>query len=490
MPVEQLIAPASATGATDQTALTVLASCMTDGVVILDAGARVSYCNAAFARILGSADEDVTGTSIVDHLDPVDRQAFLTSWRQRSLGYCEPYKGTWLRSDGGRVATDILPWPIFNAAGVFNGSVTVVIDVAERQRIDTEAAIATAIGRRSSSVLYRARVESEITLEYMSPNCIHLGHCREAVARGDVRLADVVHERDYERILAELNWHIAQGHREFLQTYRVRTAGGALRWVDDHVYLREMFDGAGLYREGIVTDVTQRHDAAAVQRQTCRQAIDAFTSAMQQQAPATAGHQRRVADLSRAIARKLGLSEDQEEGTYLGALMHAVGMLVVPLEPLEAAGEPAGQELARASARITAGVRVVSHIAFPWPSRDVVAQHKERLDGSGYPAGLSGSEIGVEARIVAVADAFESMTTQRPGRAALSADAALARLSDGSTVLFDANVVEACHQLVLARGGDLSAFWRAMNTLPVREASASQDDGRVSSPRREVRVVD
>jgi HD-GYP domain-containing protein (c-di-GMP phosphodiesterase class II) len=111
---------------------------------------------------------------------------------------------------------------------------------------------------------------------------------------------------------------------------------------------------------------------------------------------------------------------------------------------------------------VRAGVDVLQDVVFPWPIIDMVAQHHERLNGSGYPAGLSGDSIRLEARIIAVADVFESMSTHRPYRPALAVDVALDELSRGRATLFDSDVVDACLAIARAHAVDQSALWAAL----------------------------
>ena len=115
-------------------------------------------------------------------------------------------------------------------------------------------------------------------------------------------------------------------------------------------------------------------------------------------------------------------------------------------------------------------------VDFPWPIVQMVVQHHERLDGSGYPAGLAGDAISLEARIIAVADVFESMSTHRPYRVALGADAAaLAELNRGRGALFDASVIDACRATFEECGGNVGVLWSALESIPPVRAAAAQD---------------
>ena len=157
--------------------------------------------------------------------------------------------------------------------------------------------------------------------------------------------------------------------------------------------------------------------------------------------------------------------------------MHDVGKLAIPVDILARPGRLSAEEFALVKTHVAAGAEVLADVDFPWPIVEMVRQHHERLDGSGYPAGLSGDAIGLEARIIAVADVFESMSTHRPYRAALGAQAALAELARGQLTQFDVTVVDACRTLVEEHAGDAGALWKALNR-------SSPPPGRRRSPRR------
>lgn len=163
----------------------------------------------------------------------------------------------------------------------------------------------------------------------------------------------------------------------------------------------------------------------------------------------TARHQRRTATLALSIGRQLGLSADQLEGLYLGALVHDLGKVAIPSELLSKPARLTPEEFGLVKTHVQAGCDILQNVVFPWPIHAIVAQHHERLDGSGYPKGLTASAIVLEARIVAVADVFEAMSEDRPYRAALGRDAVLQELKRGAGVVFDAEVIRGL-QAVLA----------------------------------------
>ena len=166
----------------------------------------------------------------------------------------------------------------------------------------------------------------------------------------------------------------------------------------------------------------------------------------------TAGHQRRVADLSGAIADRLGLGPASRASLVTGALLHDIGKVTIPNKILHKSAELSSVEFELIKTHVVCGFELLDPISFPGPVSDIVLHHHERLDGSGYPRGVRGEAIPPEARIIAVADTTEAMMFDRPYRPALGWDAAVRELRFGRKTRYDADVVDACV--------DVLAIWR------------------------------
>jgi len=167
--------------------------------------------------------------------------------------------------------------------------------------------------------------------------------------------------------------------------------------------------------------------------------------------PYTAAHERRGAALARDIGVELGMSSDDVEGLHVMGLVHDIGKVTVPVEILSYPGRLNSAQFALVQ-HSQYGYDLLRSIRLPWPVADVVLQHHERLDGSGYPLGLRGDAICRQARILAVADVVEAMSSHRPYRAALAVDVALAELQKNAHVLYDRDVVVACVALFRQHG--------------------------------------
>jgi len=181
--------------------------------------------------------------------------------------------------------------------------------------------------------------------------------------------------------------------------------------------------------------------------------IRTLVSAIEMRDPHTAGHQQGVARLACAIAQEMGLSQEQIEGIRMAALIHDVGKISVPAEILNKPGSLSDLEYGLIQTHPQVGHAILNEaMEFPWPVAQIVLQHHERMDGSGYPQGLSGEEIILEARILAVADVVEAMASHRPYRPPHGLDKALEEISQNRGILYDPEVVDACLRLFKERG--------------------------------------
>jgi putative nucleotidyltransferase with HDIG domain len=163
------------------------------------------------------------------------------------------------------------------------------------------------------------------------------------------------------------------------------------------------------------------------------------------------GHQRRVTALAGAIADEMGLDEPTCSALRLAAAVHDIGTIAVPVEIIGRPARLTDVELGFVRVHPEVGREILQSISFDAPVAEIVGQHHERLDGSGYPAGLHDRQILIEARIIAVADVVEAMSSHRPWRAALPMRVALDEVRAGRGLLFDANVVDACLTVIEER---------------------------------------
>jgi putative nucleotidyltransferase with HDIG domain/PAS domain S-box-containing protein len=218
-------------------------------------------------------------------------------------------------------------------------------------------------------------------------------------------------------------------------------------------------DGAPPLVGGLMIDVTDQVEAqeevrrqAEQLRRTVEGAVLAMSQVVETRDPYTAGHERRVAELATAVGRDLELTDAELDGLRLGSLIHDIGKIAVPAEILAKPGRLSTVEFNLIKQHAQSGYEILSVIDFGRPVADMVLQHHERMDGSGYPNGLTGEQLLLETRILSVADVVEAMSSHRPYRAALGVDAALAEIRQGAGVLYDREVAAACERVMVEQG--------------------------------------
>lgn len=177
------------------------------------------------------------------------------------------------------------------------------------------------------------------------------------------------------------------------------------------------------------------------------QTIQAISLTIEKRDPYTAGHQQRVAKLAVALAAELGLPKDQIEGIRMGGLIHDIGKIYIPSEILSRPGRLSQAEYDLIKTHPQVGYDIIKDVEFTWPVAAMVPQHHERIDGSGYPKGMQGDSICLEARILAVADVVEAMASHRPYRPGLGLDLALKEIQTNRGRYYDAEVADACASL-------------------------------------------
>ena len=238
---------------------------------------------------------------------------------------------------------------------------------------------------------------------------------------------------------------------------------GAYLFLD--VFKAPMYDDEGRMIGTVgcgrdVTDLRQSERDLATSagrlRATLHDTVRAMGAIVDLRDPYTGGHERRVAALARAIGDVMELSEEQCEGLVVASEVHDVGKISVPAEILSKPRRLTDLERLLVQDHAHRGYEILSGIDFAWPVAEIVHQHHERLDGSGYPRGLAGGDILLEARIIGAADVLEAMSSHRPYRAALGVEAALAELRAGARTRYDADVVAACERVMATGMVDLS----------------------------------
>jgi len=230
--------------------------------------------------------------------------------------------------------------------------------------------------------------------------------------------------------------------------------GGEQRTYKRSISIASDPDGHSASRVVSLADISYRKKAEEERQQSAEQLLNALKATIESisrtaemRDPYTSGHQKRVAQLAFAIAGEIGLPTDKAEGIRIAAVIHDIGKINVPAEILSRPGQLSPIEFGLIKLHPQVGFDILKNIEFPWPIAQIVIQHHERANGSGYPSGLSGEAIIIEARILAVADVVEAMASHRPYRPALGIDKALEEISRNKGTHYDADAADACVRL-------------------------------------------
>jgi PAS domain S-box-containing protein/putative nucleotidyltransferase with HDIG domain len=219
-------------------------------------------------------------------------------------------------------------------------------------------------------------------------------------------------------------------------------------------------------------DVTDRKRMEQALVDTLTSVTDVIGTLSEIRDPYTAGHQRRVAELAVEIARDLGMEHKDIQDLRTAALMHDVGKLSIPAEILTKPGALTPMEFSLIREHPEAGFRIMTSAHVPEPIAEIVYQHHERRDGSGYPRGLKDEDLLEASKILMVADVVEAMTSHRPYRPALGVDAAIAEVERGAGTLFDPRVVESCVRVIRDPGFAFSEVWAIQNVAAFEPSAA------------------
>jgi PAS domain S-box-containing protein len=267
----------------------------------------------------------------------------------------------------------------------------------------------------------------------------------------------------YERALDVFTEIYRTGKSISFFDYEIIMKGGQVKNYESWASLLFDNNNQPIGFSGIARDITERKRVEEQLQQTLDSLRKAFgtmvqvmVSAVETRDPYTAGHQSRAANLARAIATEMGLSKDRIDGIRMAGSIHDVGKLSIPSEILSKPARLSGIEFPLIKEHARTGYEILKNVESPWPLADIIYQHHERMDGSGYPRNLKGDDIIIEARILAVADVMESMTSHRPYRPALGMDAALNEIMMNRAILYDAAAVDACLRLFHEKGYKMS----------------------------------
>ena len=430
------------------------------GINLTTPEGQILDANPALVEMLGFPDrETALAVSAADlYVDPEDRERWQALIERERV--VRGFEVQLRRRDGTAIWVRSSARAVCDADGQvlsYEGSLE---DITERKRAEEALREREEKYRTILENIEEGYYEVDIAGNFTFFNdslCTLLGYSQDELMGMNNR--EYMDEENAKKVYQTFNAVYLTGEPARAFDWEVTRKDESRRFVEASVSLIRDPIGEPARFRGIVRDVTERKRAEEELQRTLEKLREALGGIIQTVAltvetkdPYTAGHQRRVGNLARAIATEMGLSEEQIEGIHMAGGIHDLGKVGVPTEILGRPGPLSDLQFGLIKMHSQIGYDVLKTIEFPWPVAQIVLQHHERLDGSGYPQGLSGEEILLEARILAVADVVEAMASRRPYRPPRGLDKALEEISQNRGVLYDPEAVDACLKLFTEKG--------------------------------------
>ncbi|HID32558.1 MAG TPA: PAS domain S-box protein, partial [bacterium (Candidatus Stahlbacteria)] len=427
-----------------------------EAIVMCDNDGLVLNVNDEFVRLFGYDADEIIGRPVDDLIVPEKLHDDAISITQyAALGKKTAIETVRKHKDGSLVDVSIYAAPIVvgdKQIGVYG----TYRDITERKKAEQWLI--------ASEQKYRTLVEQSIQgiviiqdqrIVFANPAFAEISGYTvdEMLALTPEEIQRMVHPDDQALVWGRMAARLRGEDVPQRYEYRGVRKDGATRWLEMFAHLIEYQDKPAV--QGVIVDITTRKEVEKElqqsfdrMEQTIDNTLEAMAKILETRDPYTAGHQQRVATLAVAIAEEMGLNGDQIRGLQVAAVIHDIGKIYVPAEILTRPTELTDSEFTLIKSHPKIGYEILKTIDFPWPVAEIVLQHHERFDGSGYPGGLKGEKTLLEARILAVADVVEAMSSHRPYRPAKDLEATLEEISSRKGILYDPAVVDACLKVV------------------------------------------
>jgi PAS domain S-box-containing protein len=441
-----------------------------DGYYEVDFTGNFTFFNDSMCRILGYPQEEMMGMNNRQFTDKENAKKLFKTFNEvyRTGQPAKEFDWQVIRKDGTKRYIEVSVSLQKDSSGKPIGFQGIARDVSERKQTDESL--------RESEALYHLLAEHMTDIVWMMNMDLNVTWVSPSAmkARGfswdEIAALPLDRQLTPESLRKAVNWLGKLMRLE--KDGRISETDGILSrelefyCKDGHTivldcifqFIRdEQGKATGILAEG--RDITARKRVEEELKQSferLRKALGAtvqsISTIVEMKDPYTAGHQQRVSDLARSIATEMGLSADQQDFIRTASAIHDIGKISIPAEILSKPTKLTDLEFNLIKTHSQSGHDILKDIEFPWPVADVVLQHHERMDGSGYPQGLKGNDILLEARIMAVADVVEAIASHRPYRPSLGIDFALDDITRNKGILYDADVVDACLKLFREKG--------------------------------------
>jgi len=405
------------------------------GILMDDEKGRFKFLNKRFAEIFGYSVREMKKQSIQTIVHPDDVCSVLSIHRRRLSGKEAPsrYEFKGIKKDGTSIYLEVDTMHIIED-GTIKGTRSYVWDISERKQAEnklkmSENRFSDIINQNADGIVI---VDSEGKILFANPAAESLFGQKKGNLVGNNFGFPILQLDSTEIDIVNNKGEVVVVEMRIVQ----------IDWEGKSAYLVSLHDISNRKR----AEIELQNSYEKIQN-VMHKTVQAMSTIVEMRDPYTAGHQLRVANLACMIAKEMGLSDEQIKGILMAGIVHDIGKIHVPAEILSKPGKLSDAEMALIQSHPQVGYEILKDIDFPWPVAKIVLQHHERMLGDGYPSGISGDEILQEARILAVADVVEAMSSHRPYRPALGFKQALEEISIYRGHHYDPVVVDACIRL-------------------------------------------
>lgn len=428
------------------------------GIAICDREGKYILANETLLKIIGYTFDELKNISWKDYTHPEDLDKNLELYNKLINKEIDKFsiEKRYIRKDGKIVYVKVNSAAVFDDEGNFLYELSTIEDITDKKMLEN----ALFESERKFRLFFEKNPlgvvivdENKNFIEFNSLYLNLLGYSEDELK--NLTWKDITYPDDYNKQEELSNKLINREIDSYEIEKRYIRKDGSIFW--GKLFASAFFDENGkfIYSFGLLRDITEEkrlreelEDAHNKLKKSFDNILRLTTKIIEMRDPYTAGHQAKVSHIATKIAEKLNLPKETIESIKVASFLHDIGKMVVPFEVLNKAGKLTDNEFILIKEHSKAGYDILKNVEFLYPIAEIVYQHHERLDGSGYPRGLKNGEIMLEARIIAVADVFEAMTSHRPYRPKFEVEDALKELKEKSGILYDKDCVEALVEIV------------------------------------------
>ncbi|MBM3701295.1 MAG: PAS domain S-box protein, partial [Actinobacteria bacterium] len=429
---------------------------MYEGLWQIDKNAVTVFANIKMAEMLGYTVEEMIGISLFEFMDARGKKLAEKNLQRRKSGIKEEHDFEFIKKDGSRILTRLETAPLFNKNGDYNGALANISDITERKHMEETLQSNEKMLKKIFEILpvglWFADKSGKLIMSNKKGR--EIWGAEPLVGQqeyGVFKARRLPSGKEIEPDDWALAHTINEGVTVIDEMLEIDAFDGKKKIILN--YTAPVTNERGEVEAGIVVNLDITKQAKAENelnksygqiKKTLEGAINTLSSILEIKDPYTGNHQRNVAKLCRAMAGELLLDEDKEEMLYTAALIHDIGKIAIPASILSKPSELSGIEISMIHTHSQVGYEILSKIDFGYPLSEIVLQHHERIDGSGYPNGLKDMDILFDAKVLAVADTVEAMANHRPYRPAHGIEEALKEIQSKRGIFYNESAVDAC----------------------------------------------